>query len=458
MDGWLFSFDPSPLLRTASRGAACAELFLEDTIAYSVSIEDGEVESAGAQETRGIAARSVAPDGGVRLAAATGLAHEDALACAAAVAGTGRPRVSPPGEVEVVRSVLERPPSAISVRTRVELAQSAHRAAKGASRRVTHVRVFLRDGLRRTSVAHSSGAFRGAELARALLGVEVIAQDGARVEAAFESIGGEGGLARLSLEAVTATARIAAQRAVALLKAPPAPAGLMPVVLGAEAGGTFVHEAVGHPLEADLVLDGVSVFEGRVGQRIASPLITVVDDPTAVGHNGSFVIDDEGTSAQRTVLIERGVLRSYLCDRRSGMLLGQATTGNARRESYRARPIVRMSNTMIVPGAHDPKAILRETSRGLYVARMGGGEVDTVTGHFVFEAAEAYLIEDGELGPLVRGATLTGETEAVLASVDRVGSDLGMGIGTCGKEGQDVPIADGEPTIRIPALVVGGAG
>jgi TldD protein len=251
--------------------------------------------------------------------------------------------------------------------------------------------------------------------------------------------------------------RLAAQRAIALLDAAPVQGGAMPVVLAAEAGGTFVHEAVGHALEADAILEGMSWLEDRIGEQVASEKISVADDPTLAMKNGSFPVDDEGVRGQRVLCIDRGVLVDYLYDRRTGLMLDARSNGKGRRESFRDRPVVRMSNTMILPSTDDPAAIVEDTDRGLYVVRMGGGEVDTLTGNFVFEVNEAYRIEHGQLGELVRGATLTGSAEEVLRSIDRVGSDLGFGIGVCGKDGQDVPISDAEPTIRVPSLVVGGS-
>jgi TldD protein len=232
----------------------------------------------------------------------------------------------------------------------------------------------------------------------------------------------------------------------------------MPVVLAQAAGGTLVHEAVGHGLEADLVESGLSLYEDLCGQTIVAPTVTVLDDATLLGQRGSFGFDDEGTPAQRTTLIKDGVLVGYLHDRLSALRAGAGarSTGNGRRESYRYRPIVRMSNTMIAPGRDDPREILRSTPHGLFVRQMGGGEVETVSGNFVFEVTEGYLIVRGELGPPVRGATLTGSALETLANIDRVGRDLGFGIGTCGKDGQSVPIADAQPTIRIAELTVGG--
>jgi TldD protein len=241
-----------------------------------------------------------------------------------------------------------------------------------------------------------------------------------------------------------------------MLEAAPAPGGTMPVVIAGEAGGTLVHEAVGHGLEADLACEAMSIYHGRLGERVANPKVTVIDDATLKGRRGSFAFDDEGVPSQRTVLIDAGILKTYMYDRRYAMSEHTQSTGNGRRESFRHRPIVRMTNTLIAPGTDDPAETIRSTERGLFVKKMGGGQVDTVNGNFVFEVSEAYRIEKGHIGDPVRGATLTGNGAQVIQGLDRVCNDTGFSIGTCGKENQGVPVADAMPTIRIPELVVGG--
>jgi TldD protein len=218
----------------------------------------------------------------------------------------------------------------------------------------------------------------------------------------------------------------------------------------------MIHEAVGHSLEADLACNGLSVYQNRIGQQVASPLISVLDDGTMPARRGSYSFDDEGTPSQKTVLIENGILKGYLVDRLSAMKFDLMATGNGRRESFRHKPIVRMTNTYIARGKDDPAQILADTPQGLYVKAMGGGQVNTVTGDFVFAVTEGYLIQDGKLGAPIRGATLVGNGPKVLSIVDRVGSDLGFATGTCGKDGQGAPVTDAQPTLRIPELTVGG--
>jgi TldD protein len=454
--------DPHPLLRDAlARGGALADLFVESVDAVSASIEGGEVRAAGRAAGRGAGLRVLTSDGRTLLASSTDLAQGTLAALARDLAelASGPPT---PGARDLPGAPVDASDGddgpAAPLEALVELASLADRAARGVDRRVAELRVHVRDRDRRFDLAASDATCVRVHTRRAVLGVEVVATDGGVTQTSHEAIGGVGGHSRLAPGEVEALARSVATRAVRMLGARPAPAGTMTVVLAAEAGGTFVHEAVGHALEADTVLEGLSVFGDRLGQRIAAPGITVVDDPTLPGMNGSFAVDDEGVPARRVVLVEDGVLRAFLLDRRAALLMGGESGGKGRRESFRHRPLVRMSNTTIAPGGHDPEALVRDTRRGLLVVRMGGGEVDTVTGQFVFEVNEAYLIERGQVGAPVRGATLLGDCATVLGSIDGVGRDLGFALGTCGKAGQDVPVTDGEPTLRIPRLVVGGSG
>jgi TldD protein len=241
-----------------------------------------------------------------------------------------------------------------------------------------------------------------------------------------------------------------------MLDARRAPGGRMSVVISSEAGGTMIHEAIGHGLEADLAQRGLSIYSGKLGQQIASPSITVIDDATLPNKRGSFSCDDEGTPSRRNVLVKGGILASYMYDKYTAMIDGVESTGNGRRESYENKPIPRMTNTFIAPGQVSPHEVIESIAQGLLIKKMGGGQVNTVTGDFVFDVQEGYLIENGQVGDLVRGATLVGNGPQVLNSIDMVGSDLGFSIGTCGKDAQGVPVADAMPTLRIKEIVVGG--
>jgi TldD protein len=354
-------------------------------------------------------------------------------------------------------SAIRIPPDSVSIERKVSLVSRANRVARTGDSRIRQVLASYRENRQQVLIANSEGLMREDERNYLTALVHVVAaEEGGTVQTGYEAVGGLAGLELFEAEPFEQAAGTAARRALMMLTARKAPAGRMPVVLSSTAGGTMIHEAVGHGLEADLAQSGLSVYSGKIGQQIASPLITVLDDSTLRGRRGSFSCDDEGTSAQRTVLVERGVLKTYLYDRLTAMKDEAQSTGNGRRESYRSRPIPRMTNTMIAPGASRPADILRATPKGLYVMKMGGGQVNTVNGDFVFEVSEGYLIENGRMGEPVRGASLIGNGPTVLNSIDLVGSDLGFSIGTCGKDGQGSPVSDAQPTLRIPDITIGG--
>ncbi len=358
------------------------------------------------------------------------------------------------------RGVQQAPPPAPLYETtmtkKLQAVLATNRFVRGLDPRIRQVKVTYRDGCRRMTIANSEGEYVEEVRLGMIFAVQVVAAKDGFVQTGYEAIGGSGGLELLDHDPPESVAERAARRALTMLEAIPAPVGPMPVILSAEAGGTMIHEAVGHGLEADLTGEGLSVYSGKLGERIASPLITVVDDATLPGKRGSFRFDDEGVPAQRTVLVEQGVLVNYMYDRLTAMKAKTRSTGNGRRESFRHKPIPRMTNTMICPGHHDPAEILRSVPRALLVKKMGGGQVNTVNGDFVFEVTEGYLLEQGEIGPPVRGATLIGNGPRILQTIDMVGRDLGFAIGTCGKEGQGVPVSDAQPTLRIPEITVGG--
>lgn len=356
-----------------------------------------------------------------------------------------------------VKMPIAQYPHAVPMERKISLMRRADEAARGVdAEAIRQVTVIYKDSVQRVRIANSLGALCDDERVHTVGIVQVVAERGGVVQTGYEPIGGHAGFEIFNGEALEHAAAGAARRAIALIAAPRAPGGRMPVVIAAEAGGTMIHEAIGHGLEADLSGQGLSKYTGMLGQQVASTLVSVIDDATLPGKRGSYAFDDEGTPSERTVLVKDGILTGYMYDRLSAMRDGVASTGNGRRESYQSRPIPRMSNTFIAPGTAEPASILRNTSFGLYVRRMGGGQVNTVTGEFVFDVQEGFKIENGQIGQLVRGATLTGSGPEVLKSIDMVGSDLGFSIGTCGKDSQGVPVSDALPTIRIPEMVVGG--
>jgi TldD protein len=351
---------------------------------------------------------------------------------------------------------IEKAPEIASTALKADLVLRANRTAGAVDPRIRQATVMYRENRQQVLIANSDGVLVEDERLYLTAFVQVVASDDGVVQTGYDAVGGLIGMELFDAVSFESIAETAARRAIMMLSARKAPAGRMPVVLSSAAGGTMIHEAVGHGLEADLAQSGLSVYSGKRGQTIASTLITVVDDATLPGKRGSFRFDDEGSDAERTVLVDQGVLATFMYDRLTAMKDGARSTGNGRRESYKHRPIPRMTNTMIVPGRSDPADILRSTPSGLFVKKMGGGQVNTVNGDFVFEVTEGYLIENGAIGEPVRGATLIGNGPQVLMSIDRVGSDLGYSIGTCGKDGQGSPVSDAQPTLRIPEIVVGG--
>lgn len=347
-------------------------------------------------------------------------------------------------------------PDSTDLSYRAQILRRAEDKARSYGDKVKQVLSVLMDKTREVLVINSLGETAEDVQKRVVFFVEVVASDGNVLQRGYESLGGTKGFEIFEETPPEVIAQKAAERALLMLKAKPAPAGSFTVVLSSQAGGTMIHEAVGHGLEADLVQKGLSVYSNRLGEKVASELVTVVDDATLPGHNGSFSVDDEGVPAQRKVLIKEGYLTLYMYDRLRAMKEGRESTGNGRRQSYAHVPIVRMTNTYIERGKDDPKDIILDTKKGVYVVKMGGGEVNTVTGDFVFEIMEGYMIENGEITYPIRGATLIGNGPKALQDIDAVGNDLGWAIGTCGKDGQGVPVTDAQPTVRIRRLTLGG--
>ena len=356
---------------------------------------------------------------------------------------------------------VTRPPTDVPVDRKVALLGEIDAFARSLDPRVSQVMASVVAQHRVVLVATSDGMLAGDVRPLVRLNVQVIAANaaGSRRESAYQGMGGRFELERVIdpnawRPLVAETVRLACLN----LEAAPCPAGTMDVVLGPGWPGVLLHEAVGHGLEGDFNRKKTSAFADRIGERVAAKGVTVVDDGTLPMRRGSLNFDDEGTPTQRTVLIEDGVLRGYLQDRLNARLMGMAATGNGRRESYAHLPMPRMTNTFMLPGGDAPEDILRSVRRGLYAVSFSGGQVDITSGKFVFSANEAYLIEDGRIGRPVKGATLIGNGPDALLRVSRIGNNLELdrGVGTCGKDGQSVPVGVGMPTIRLDALTVGG--
>jgi TldD protein len=449
-------------LRTAlSRGGDWAELFWERHMVVTLTLDDDKLEDAITGVDQGAGIRVTAGDRGVY---ANGNVNDgdDLLA----IAGRAAAAIAEEGGVHEVTAIsadeLPRPstveidPRTVAIERKVELMKLANREARAFDPRVHQVTVLYRESVQDVIVANSDGRFRTDSRTRLVFGVLVTAKQGEVLESGYKAKAGTEGFEMLTEEAVLETARTAARLAAQNVGAEPAPAGTYTVVLSSEAGGTLIHESVGHGLEADLNLKGMSVYSGRLGEKVASELITVLDDGTDPGRRGTQAMDDEGTQTHRTVLIENGILKTYLSDKKHARKLGIAESGNGRRESFRHLPICRMTTTMIARGTSDPAAILASVKDGIFVKGMGGGQVDVVSGNFAFEITECYRIRDGRQAEPLRGATLVGQGPKLMSEIDMVGWDLGYSVGTCGKDGQGAPVADAQPTLRIPSVVVGG--
>lgn len=342
----------------------------------------------------------------------------------------------------------------VDIQTKIKICELADQAAR-IDRRITQVRVHYQNSLRTCIVANSRGEFTTHTKPIIELYVTVLAKNEREQITIIEGLSGTTGLEILSQDAITKLAQTAGKLALQNLDAAPAPKGVMSVVLACDAGGTIIHEAVGHGLEADIVRDGLSVYKGKLGKRVASPLVTVIDDATLLGKRGSFDFDDEGTPAQKTVLIKNGVLVNLMTDRLNAKEFKLRPSGNARRESYEHKPIVRMTNTFVAPGKSNPQDIIKSVKSGLYIKKMGGGQVNTLNGDFVFEAEDVRLIQNGQIGEAVKKISLTGNGPQILREVAMVGNDLGFSVGTCGKDGQGAPVTDAIPTMLIPRITVG---
>jgi len=443
------------------RGGSFADLYFEHETTSSLFLEEGIIRSASAGVSCGLGVRVVVGE-------RTGYAYTDdlswpAMARAAETAAhiASDSRSTPPQPVSpapVDRRYGETSVGVLSLVERIALVERADRAARAADPRVEKVFASLGEQTRRVRIASSLGVLVEDVQPLFSIRVSVIASEkGVRRE------GSAGGGGRLGPEFFVGKppehfAREAARMAVTLLGAVEAPAGPMPVVLAPGWPGILLHEAVGHGLEGDFNRKRLSAFSGRIGERVAAPGVTVVDDGTIADRRGSLNVDDEGHRPGRTVLIEDGILRGYLQDQLNASLMKMAPTGNGRRESYASRPLPRMTNTFMLAGQDDPDEIVRSVKRGLYAKHFGGGQVDITSGKFVFSATEAYLIEDGKIGRPVVGATLIGNGPDVLTKVTRIGHDLKLdeGVGTCQKAGQSIPVGVGLPTVLVSEITVGG--
>lgn len=438
-----------------------ADVFVERVVSAMTVLEDGRVRTAERDLSQGAGVR-------VRRGEGAGLAHVESLAPEALLRAARTARSIADGGKAIASVALEekRVPrrygegSSLDARAadKRELLRRADAAARAVDPAIVRVEVTLAETLREITIATHEGTLARDRQPLLRFGVRVVAEKGARRAEGKSGGGGRTDLAYLDERSPESHAREAAREALAMLDARPAPAGTLDVVIAPGYGGVLLHEAVGHGLEADFHRKGTSRYAGRLGEKVASELCTVVDDARAFGTRGAIAVDDEGEVPEAITLIERGVLRATMNDRFSAARLGVPRTGNGRRESFRHAPMPRMTSTMLLAGPHDPEEILRSVRRGVYVKKIRGGEVAIESGDFVFYVAEGYLVENGRLGAPVVGMNLVGNGPDVMERVTMLGSDLqlGEGTGTCGKDGQSVPVGVGCPTMKIAGMTVGG--
>lgn len=467
------------LARALRTGGEFAEVFVEDRRSSAVSLDDAKIEELSSGRDRGAGIRVVSGE-------TTGFAHTAELseaglmaaaeaAASVAEAGGGGTRVislSGPGpgrptgqahagdeldgQAQASRPVRRVWPDEVAKAAKVELLKRADAQARSAGGAITQVMAGYGDSRRRILVANSDGLLVSDDQVRTRLSVTCVAEGDTGMQSGYESAAFTMGFELFDELDPEVVAAEAARRAISKLSARPAPGGVLPVVIKSGTGGILFHEACGHGLEADHIVKDSSVYVGRVGQLVASPSVTLVDDGTVSRQWGTADIDDEGRPSQRNVLIQDGILTDYMWDYLRARKEKRFSSGNGRRQSYEHLPMVRMTNTYLMAGAEDPDEIVAQTPYGVYVAQLGGGQVNTATGDFVFGMTEAYLIEDGHLTDPLRNANLIGNGPDVLSRIDAVGNDFGMCPGTCGKDGQSVPVGCGQPTLRIAGVTIGG--
>jgi TldD protein len=450
------------LTEALRHGGDFAEVFAEDRSTSSALLDDGRVEELSSGRERGAGIRVVSGE-------TTGFAHTADLTEAgllrAAEAASAVARNSGGGTATVAVGPL--PPVGDaegsgglsplgSKGDTLELLARADDAARSAGAGISQVQAGCGGSRRHVLIANSEGLLARDEQARTRFSVSCVATGDTGLQTGFESAARTLGFELFDEVSVEELARLAADRALAKLSARPAPSGQLPVVLAGGSGGILFHEACGHGLEADHIVKDASVYTGLVGQQVASPLVTLVDDGTVGSEWGTFAVDDEGRPAQRNVLIDQGILTDYLWDYLRARKEGRVSSGNGRRQTYQHLPMVRMTNTFLLPGQEDPDEIVAQTPHGVYVAKLGGGQVNTTTGDFVFGTTEAYLIEGGKITEPLRDANLIGNGPEVLKRIDAVATDFSMTPGTCGKDGQSVPVGCGQATMRLTGVTIGG--
>ncbi|HAX61138.1 MAG TPA: hypothetical protein DCX95_01060 [Elusimicrobia bacterium] len=442
------------LKKMLRNGGEFAEIYFEETESSGFTFIDKKVDAASSGSSSGCGLRLIKNEE-TYFASQSSPSVATMFALATKLSGSS---IEPSESIQPI--IIETP--SISDRTSdlhqyLKIIESIDKNLRRKSSQIKQLSFHLSTGRKNFFVANSQKTDVSGKRNSAIFTVALVVSDGKITQTAHEVIA-ENSLQKIKFESIEKMSEIAYKRATDLLNvAIPSPAGEMPVVISSSSGGTMIHEAIGHSLEADAVQKGISpVYLGKIGKKVANEKITVVDNSTLENARGSYQYDDEGTPSQKTVLVENGLLKNYLYDLFTAKKDNTKSTGNGRRESYHHKPIPRMSNTYIAPGKDNPEEILQSVPKGIFVKKMGGGQVNTANGDFIFEVEEGYEIIDGKLGKMLRNASLIGNGPEILNSIDMVGTDIGWQPGTCGKDGQGVPVLDGQPTLRIPKITVGG--
>ncbi|TAG49943.1 MAG: metalloprotease TldD [Betaproteobacteria bacterium] len=446
----------------AGRGVEFADVYFEHNTSESWSLEEGIVKSGSFSIDQGVGVRAITGEQ-TAFAYSGDLSLASINAAASTVASIGASGQSATVALKPMRPSpmlysADNPLNAISDDAKISMLKEAEAIARARDPRVTQVMVNLACEHVVVMVLRTDGVVAADVRPLCRIGVSVIVESGGKREQGRSGGGGRYGFERFDTAFLTKRAHEAVDMAIVNLDARPAPAGVMPVVLGPGWPGVLLHEAVGHGLEGDFNRKGSSNFTGRIGERVASKGVTVLDDGTMKDRRGSLTVDDEGTPTEATVLIEDGILKGYMQDTMNARLMGVAPTGNGRRESYAHLPMPRMTNTYMLGGSEDPKSIIASVKDGIFAVNFGGGQVDITSGKFVFTMDEAWKIENGKLMYPIKGATLIGNGPEAMSQISLIGNDMALddGIGVCGKEGQSVPVGIGQPTLRIDGLTVGG--
>lgn len=441
------------------RGGDFAEIYAERRRSVSLSLEDSRVERSSTGLDSGASVRVTK---GRNLSfVSTDRLDEESILEAARLAGEGLAGGgSRPQELSLATTrsphVIEIPPESVATREKAGLLYAADEAARGSGAEIIQAQIIYGDDFSEMLVANSEGILATEDRTRVRIIARTVGARNGIMQTGYESIGGHQGMEVLENGAAAQVGRIAAEKALAMLDSKPAPSGKMTVVMHRGFGGVLFHEACGHGLESDAVEKGASVFAGKMGERVASDMVTLIDDGSLPGEWGSNAYDDEGTPTQRTALIQEGRLAGFMYDGLRARNAGVKSTGNGRRQSFRHMPIPRMTNTFITSGPHSREEIIGSTDRGFYAKTLSGGQVEPASGDFVFGVSEGYLIENGQITSPLRGATLIGNGLVALLNIDMIADDFEMNIGLCGKDGQSVPAGSGQPTLRIRNMTVGG--